>query len=121
MNETGNAVAAFVLIIPLVLFVFVSLISLVYALHIRFLAEDAVFEGAKAGALSGGDTSLAESRTRDALVTVFGQEYCSSPDIASRILPDRSIEVSLHCPAQEGLWFSNSLPEVQVSAYARIE
>ena len=47
-REQGNAIAAFVLIIPLVLFVLFALISLIYALHIRFLAEDAAFEGAKA-------------------------------------------------------------------------
>ena len=120
-RETGNAIAAFVLIIPLVLFVFFALVSIVYTLHIRFLAEDAVFEGAKVASRSGGDSALAESRTRDALNAVFHDEYCANPDINSRILPDRSIEVSLYCPPQESLWPTNSIPEIKVSAYAHIE
>lgn len=120
-SETGNAIAAFVLIIPLVLLVLFSLMSLIYALHIRFLAEDAVFEGAKAGSLAGGDIILAERRTRDVLVEVLREEYCASPDIQARILPNRSIEVSLYCPAQEGLLPTHSIPEVAVSAHAHIE
>ena len=121
IGETGNTIAAFVLIIPLVLTVFFALVSLVYALHIRFLAEDAVFEGAKAASRSGGDITLAESRTREVLTTAFHDEYCASPDIQSRILPDRSIEVSLYCPPQEVLWPTNSMPEIKVSAHAHIE
>lgn len=120
-EEKGNAIAAFILIVPLLFFVLFALISLIYALHIRFLAEDAVFEGAKAGSLSGGDSAFAEKRTRDVIEAVFNAEYCANPDITSQILPDESIEVSLHCPAQNSSWLGTSLPEMTVRAYAHIE
>lgn len=120
-GEEGNAIAAFVFIIPLVLLVLFSLIALIYALHIRFLAEDAAFEGAKAGSLSGGDSVLAESRTRDVLSVVFNGEYCANPDITTNVFPNRSIEVSLHCPSQNSPWFGMYLPDMTVSAYAHIE
>ncbi|MBR6458976.1 MAG: pilus assembly protein [Actinomycetaceae bacterium] len=120
-EEKGNAIAGFVLIIPLVFLVLFALISLIYGLHIRFLAEDAAFEGAKAGSLSGGDSVLAERRTRDVLAMAFKGEYCANPDITSQLLPDEGIEVSLHCPAHNSSWFGTSLPEVTVSAYAHIE
>lgn len=120
-DEKGNAIAAFVLIIPLVLLVLFSLVSLIYALYIRAALEDAAFEGAKAGSLSGGDSALAESHTRDVLDIMFNEEYCVNPDITSRLLPDRSIEVSIHCPVYDSLWFGSSLPEMTVSTYAHIE
>lgn len=120
-GEKGNAIAAFVLIIPLLLLVLFALVSLIYGLHIRFLVEEAAFEGAKAGSLSGGNSVLAERRTRDVVAMAFNGEYCANPDITSQLLPDEGIEVSLHCPAHNSSWFGTSLPEVTVSAYAHIE
>ena len=120
-EEKGNAIASFVLITPLVLLVLFGAITLISALQLRFLAEDAAFEGAKAGALSGGDSALAESRTREALKVVFDGEYCANPDVRTNVFPDRGIEVSVHCPAQNNMSFGSFMPEMTVSAYAHIE
>lgn len=121
MGEKGNAIASFVLITPLVLLVLFGAIALISALHLRFLAEDAAFEGAKAGALSGGDSALAENRTREALEVVFDGKYCANPDITTSVFPDRGFEVSIHCPPQNNMWFGSFMPEMTVSAYAHIE
>ncbi|MBR5950973.1 MAG: pilus assembly protein [Actinomycetaceae bacterium] len=120
-GEKGNAVAGFVLVAPLVVFVLFVLVTLTYALHIRFIAQDAVREGARYASLSGGDTVLAQSRTREVLDSVFGDEYCVSPEITTRRLAGESIEVSLRCPVQNSFWGAISLPEMTVSAYAHIE
>ncbi|TEX52338.1 MAG: hypothetical protein B7C55_00920 [Actinomycetales bacterium mxb001] len=62
----------FALVAPLVLAVAVGVLQVVLALHVRSTLTAAAAEGARAGALAGSSTVVAERRTRDVLANVLG-------------------------------------------------
>lgn len=73
-EDRGSSVVEFALVAPLVLAVAVGVLQVVLALHVRSTLTAAAAEGARAGALAGSSTVVAERRTRDVLANVLGGE-----------------------------------------------
>jgi len=71
-EDRGSSVVEFALVAPLVLAVAVGILQIVLALHVRSTLTAAAAEGARAGALAGSSTLVAERRTRDVLANVLG-------------------------------------------------
>jgi len=71
-EDRGSSVVEFALVAPLVLAVAVGVLQVVLALHVRSTLTAAAAEGARAGALAGSSTVVAERRTRDVLANVLG-------------------------------------------------
>lgn len=82
-DDRGSSVVEFALVAPLVLAVAVGVLQVALALHVRSTLTAAAAEGARAGALAGSNTVVAERRTRDVLADALGG------DAAERIAADR--------------------------------
>lgn len=68
----------FALVAPLVLAVAVGVLQVVLALHVRSTLTAAAAEGARAGALAGSSTLVAERRTREVLSDALGGDAAES-------------------------------------------
>ncbi|MFM7213058.1 MAG: TadE family protein [Actinomycetota bacterium] len=71
-EDRGSSVIEFALVAPLVLAVAVGVLQVVLALHVRSTLTAAAAEGARAGALAGSSTLVAERRTREVLSDALG-------------------------------------------------
>ena len=76
-NESGSAVAEFVMVVSLLTVLTLSVLQLGLALHIRNTVLDAAAEGARFAALA--DSGLADgaARTRDLITVALGPSYAT--------------------------------------------
>jgi len=74
-DETGSAVAEFVMVVSLLTVLTLSVLQLALALHIRNTVLDAASEGARYASLA--DSGLADgaARTRDLITVALGPYY----------------------------------------------
>jgi len=76
-DETGTAVAEFVMVGALLTVLTLSVMQLGLALHIRNTVLDAAAEGARFAALADNELSDGVLRTRDLISTALGQQYAA--------------------------------------------
>ena len=81
-GEDGSAVAEFVLVAALVLALFLGVVQVALALHVRALVVDAAAEGARVAARADRDLEAGTQRTRELLGTSLGARY--GQDVAAR-------------------------------------
>lgn len=81
-EERGSAVAEFVLVAALVLALFLGVVQVALALHVRSLVVDAAAEGARIAARADRDPADGAQRTRDLLTASLSASYAR--DIAVR-------------------------------------
>jgi hypothetical protein len=74
-DETGSAVAEFVMVSALLTVLTLSVIQLALALHIRNTVLDAAAEGARFAALADNGLADGERRTRDLITAALGAGY----------------------------------------------
>src|SRR5690625_2031150 len=99
VRERGSAVAEFVLISALVLFISLAVLQLAFALHIRITLIDCAGEGARMAALIGADASAGEERTRALISGAVHPSYAS--DIQVRTITRHGldlVEVTVSAP-----------------------
>jgi Flp pilus assembly protein TadG len=66
-DDLGSAVVEFVVVVPLLLVVAVTVLQVVLALHVRTTLASAAAEGARVGALAGASTAAARARVDEVL------------------------------------------------------
>jgi Flp pilus assembly protein TadG len=74
-DDTGTAVAEFVMVSALLTLLTLSVIQLGLALHIRNTVLDAAAEGARFAALADNELADGVARTRDLISTALGPAY----------------------------------------------
>jgi hypothetical protein len=81
-DERGSAVAEFILVAALVLALFLGVVQVALALHVRALAVDAAAEGARIAARADRGLGDGVQRTRDLLGASLSPAYAD--DVAAR-------------------------------------
>ena len=81
-GEDGSAVAEFVLVAALVLALFLGVVQVALALHVRALVVDAAAEGARVAARADRDLEAGTQRTQALLGASLGARY--GRDVAAR-------------------------------------
>ncbi len=74
-GERGSAVAEFAMISALLLALFLGVVQVTLALHVRALTIDAAAEGARVAARADRDLASGAQRTRDLLSASLGSRY----------------------------------------------
>lgn len=74
-DERGNAIASHVMVQALVVFVFLALMQLAYALYVRNTVLDIASQSARRGALIGGSDAEAAARARQLLAQYLSPSY----------------------------------------------
>lgn len=82
VDDTGSAIAEFVMVSALLTVLTLSVIQLGLALLIRNTVTDAAAEGARFGALADNSLSDGVGRTQDLITTALGPTYAS--DVTAR-------------------------------------
>lgn len=80
--ERGSAIVDFVLVGALVVLLFVALLQLALALHVRNVLIDSAAEGARYGALDGNHADDAVSRTEDLIVAALHPRFAQEVSAA---------------------------------------
>ncbi|WP_281495522.1 TadE family protein [Isoptericola sp. S6320L] len=81
-GEQGSAVAEFAMISALLLALFLGVVQVTLALHVRALTIDAAAEGARVAARADRDLASGAQRTRDLLTASLGDRYAD--EVAAR-------------------------------------
>lgn len=91
--------AEFVLVAALVLALFLAVVQVTFALHVRALVVDSAAEGARVAARADRDLDAGEQRTRDLLVASLSERYAHDV-VARRTTLDGLpvVEVTVHAP-----------------------
>jgi len=71
-GEAGESMVEFALVLPLLLLVLLGVVQFGLVHHAQNVATTAAQEGARLGAVEGGDTAVAEQRTLDVLRSGLG-------------------------------------------------
>lgn len=79
-DDTGSAVAEFVMVVSLLTVLTLAVMQLGLALHVRNTVLDAAAEGARYASLADGSLSRGAERTRDLLTTALGVAYAGNVD-----------------------------------------
>lgn len=98
-DESGSAVAEFVMVVSLLTVLTLSVLQLGLALHVRNTVLDAAAEGARLASLA--DSGLADgaARTRDLITTALGPSYAGQVDASyGRVDGYPSAEVRVIAP-----------------------
>ncbi|WP_293695156.1 TadE/TadG family type IV pilus assembly protein [uncultured Agrococcus sp.] len=74
-SERGSATVEFTLVATLLVLVVVSVMQLSLGLYVRNVVVDACGEGARYGALLGGDGEAGAERTRELITSAVSSEY----------------------------------------------
>jgi Flp pilus assembly protein TadG len=77
-DDDGSAVVEFVVVVPLLVLLLLAVVQVGLALHVRSTLVSAAAEGARVAAVAGGDGTLAERRTRDALASTLADGVVES-------------------------------------------
>lgn len=117
-GERGSAVVQFVMVGALVLAVFLALLQLALALHVRNILQDSAAEGARAGGIAGATPADAATRTRYlitlALPSSFAADVTASRGSHSGVAVIR-VDVRATLPI---VGLTGTGPVVTVSAHA---
>ena len=98
-GEEGSAVAEFVLVAALVLVLFLGVVQVAFAMHVRALAVDAAAEGARVAARADRDLAAGERRTRDLLGASLSGRYARDVVARSATLDGLPVvEVTVRAP-----------------------
>ncbi|AEG43787.1 TadE/TadG family type IV pilus assembly protein [Isoptericola variabilis] len=98
-GERGSAVAEFVLVAALVLALFLGVVQVALALHVRALVVDAAAEGARIAARADRDASDGARRTRDLLTASLNASYARDVTVGSTTLAGLPVvEVTVRAP-----------------------
>lgn len=81
-GESGSAVAEFVMVSVLVLALFLGVVQVALALHVRATAIDAAAEGARLAARADRGLDSGAARTRELLADSLGRSYAG--DVTAR-------------------------------------
>lgn len=120
-RERGSAVAEFVLIAALGLFLALAVFQLAFALHIRVTLIDCAGEGARAAATIGADPGLGVERTRALITSSLHPTY--TQDVRARVVESdglEMVEVTVSAPLPLLGYFGPS-GTLQVSGHAVVE
>lgn len=90
-GERGSAVAEFVMVSALVLALFLAVVQVALAMHVRALAIDAAAEGARVAARADRDLASGASRTQELLTAALGSRYAD--DVSVRRTVQDGLEV----------------------------
>jgi Flp pilus assembly protein TadG len=99
VRERGSAVAEFVLVSALLVALFLGVVQLALALHVRVLVVDAAAEGARVAARTDRDLAAGAARTRDLLTTALDERYARDVSVRETVrdgLP--VVEVTVRAP-----------------------
>lgn len=90
-REAGSAVAEFVMVAALVLALFLGVVQVALAMHVRALSIDAAAEGARVAARADADLASGVTRTRELLAASLGGRY--SGDVSARTTAQDGLDV----------------------------
>jgi hypothetical protein len=91
-DADGSAVAEFVLVAALVLALFLGIVQVAFAQHVRSLAIDAAAEGARIAARADREPADGVARTRTLLTRSLSASYAA--DVAARIVDSDGFAVA---------------------------
>ncbi len=98
-DERGSAVAEFVLVAALVLALFLGVVQVALAMHVRALVIDAAAEGARVAARADRDLGDGAQRTRDLLTASLNASYARDVSVRSTTLDGLPVvEVTVQAP-----------------------
>ena len=80
-GEAGSAVAEFVMVAALVLALFLGVVQVALAMHVRALSIDAAAEGARVAARADADLASGATRTRELLAAALGSRYADDVSV----------------------------------------
>ncbi len=98
-GDDGSAIAEFVLVAALVLAVFLGVVQVAFAQHVRSLAIDAAAEGARVAARADREPADGVERTRTLLTRSLTASYAT--DVAARTVERDGhavVEVTVRAP-----------------------
>jgi len=75
MDDTGSAVAEFVMVVGLLLVLTLSVMQLALVLHIRNTITDAAAEGARCASLADSSPAEGRARTIELITSAIGAQY----------------------------------------------
>lgn len=98
-SEAGSAVAEFIMVVPLLTVLTVSVLQLGLALHVRNTVLDAAAEGARFAALADNGLADGELRTRDLIAAAVGPGYARNVQASyAEFAGHRSTEIRVLAP-----------------------
>lgn len=98
-SEAGNAVAEFIMVVPLLTVLTLSVLQLGLAMHVRNTVLDAAAEGARFAALADSGLAEGEARTRDLITAAVGPAFATDIRVSyGRYAGHRSTEVRVVSP-----------------------
>ncbi|MFI2104112.1 TadE family protein [Isoptericola sp. NPDC019693] len=98
-GERGSAVAEFVMVSALVLALFLAVVQVALAMHVRALAIDAAAEGARVAARADRDLSSGVARTKDLLGASLGDRYTDDVSVRQTVQDGLDVvEVTVRVP-----------------------
>lgn len=98
-GERGSAVAEFVLVAALVLALFLGVVQVALALHVRSLVVDAAAEGARIAARADRDLADGAQRTRALLTASLSESYARDVTVRTTTLDGLPVvEVTVRAP-----------------------
>ena len=74
-DERGSAIAEFVMVVSLLVFLTLAVLQFALALHVRNTVLDAAAEGARYAALADSGLADGEARTRALITVALGESY----------------------------------------------
>lgn len=83
-RQRGSAAVEFVLVAPLVLVIFLAIVQVALAAHVRSTLIASAAEGARAGAELGAPPGAAENRTRAAMATSIADGVIEDIKVSQR-------------------------------------
>ncbi|MFE6969568.1 TadE/TadG family type IV pilus assembly protein [Isoptericola sp. NPDC057653] len=91
--------AEFVMVAALVLALFLGVVQVALAMHVRALSIDAAAEGARVAARSDRDLASGATRTRDLLTAALGSRYAEDVSVRSAVRDGLDVvEVTVQVP-----------------------
>ncbi|MCA5893407.1 pilus assembly protein [Isoptericola sp. NEAU-Y5] len=90
-GERGSAVAEFVMVSALVLALFLGVVQLALAMHVRALTIDAAAEGARLAARADRELEPGATRTAELLTASLGSKYAQ--DVSARTIEQDGLEL----------------------------
>lgn len=98
-GERGSAVAEFVMVSALVLALFLAVVQVALAMHVRALAIDAAAEGARVAARADRDLSSGATRTQELLTAALGSRYADDVSVRRAVQDGLDVvEVTVQVP-----------------------
>lgn len=98
-GEQGSAVAEFVMVSALVLALFLAVVQVALAMHVRALTIDAASEGARVAARADRDLASGATRTQDLLAAALGRRYADDVTVRQTMQDGLDVvEVTVQVP-----------------------